>query len=30
MAKSDLVQVARALADSAGNGDRAEAEGSRA
>ena len=30
MAKSDLVQVARALADSAGNGDRAETEGSRA
>ena len=30
MAKSDLVQLARALADSAGNGDRAESGVSRA
>jgi hypothetical protein len=30
MAKSDLVQLARALADSAGNGDGAESKGSRA
>ena len=30
MAKADLVQVARALADSNGNGDRTESEGPRA